>query len=408
VFPHFVILGDEHLHPSERTISKVEFLIDDANVLFSDFDAFRWLIDARPYIHRIAHANGIDRPIAIGPHPQIFYFTGKEEIFTASTALGRVSASHAPAFNPFQTDGGTMKNRVPVAIAFVEAVDFHEAIARASRVIEYLGLIVGRPQNVVRLSLHIGPDHSKCPLVVYWSMRPRRKSFSGLPVPHAGDILLFAIAQPAEFARVLECWFARESDWHEARRRFFNSFARQRTYDIDRLVGAANMFDILPTSAVPDSVTIPVCLGLAQKASRELFRALPQTLERDIILGALGRIGKSSLKHKVRHRADRLAQLAGEWFPDLLTVVDESVNCRNYYVHGSETTFDYDRNFNAVVFFTDTLEFVFAASDLIEAGWDIRSWIMQGTTMSHPFGRYRVNYPLALKNLNKLLRKPNP
>jgi hypothetical protein len=77
VFPHFVILGNRHLHPADPTISRVEFLIDDANTLFYDFEAFGWLLDARPYIHQIANADLTDRPIAIGPNPQIFYFSGK-------------------------------------------------------------------------------------------------------------------------------------------------------------------------------------------------------------------------------------------------------------------------------------------------------------------------------------------
>lgn len=68
--------------------------------------------------------------------------------------------------------------------------------------------------------------------------------------------------------------------------------------------------------------------------------------------------------------------------------------------------FDYDRNFEAVTFFTNTLEFVFATSDLIDAGWDARSWISHGTTMTHPFGQYRANYPFALKCLKTLLAAP--
>ncbi len=407
VLPNFILLGDEHLHPAEQTISEIEFLVDDANVLFHDPAAFGWLIDARPYIDQIAHANRVDRRCVIGPHPQIFYFTGKEEIFTASTSFGRVSASHCPVFNPFQNDGGTLKDRVTVAISFVDPVDFHEAIAKASRLIEYLGLVVGRPQNVVGLWLHVGPDRSKSPLEVHWCMRPKRKSSSKLPAPQSFDILLNAVALPEDFARVLKSWAAREADWHDARWRFFSSFAQLRMYTIDRLVGAANMFDILPNSAVPDVVPITDGLAHAQEESRRLFRDLPRTPERDSILGALGRIGRSNLKQKVRHRAARLVESAGEWFPELLTVIDESVNCRNYYVHGTEAPLDYDRNFNAVIFFTDTLEFVFAASDLIEAGWDIRSWIRQGTTMSHPFGRYRASYQIALKYLMNLLSKPN-
>jgi hypothetical protein len=66
---------------------------------------------------------------------------------------------------------------------------------------------------------------------------------------------------------------------------------------------------------------------------------------------------------------------AGEWsFPDSYLVLDEAVNCRNHYVHGSRAKIDDQEHFfETVPFFTDTLEFVFAASDLIEAGWNITS-----------------------------------
>jgi hypothetical protein len=95
--------------------------------------------------------------------------------------------------------------------------------------------------------------------------------------------------------------------------------------------------------------------------------------------------------------------MVGERFPELLTIGDEAVNCSNYYVHGGKPRFDYNANFNVVSFFTETLEFVFAASDLVEAGWDIKSWANVPTTMSHPFARFRVAYPMHLKELKALL-----
>jgi hypothetical protein len=57
-----------------------------------------------------------------------------------------------------------------------------------------------------------------------------------------------------------------------------------------------------------------------------------------------------------------------------------------------QTSFRLQQNFDAVVFFTDTLEFVFATSDLIEAGWDVKAWSKTDMTMSHTFGRYLVTY----------------
>jgi hypothetical protein len=274
-------------------------------------------------------------------------------------------------------------------------------------VIDYLGLIVGRPQNLVDLYLHVGLERDK-PIILktYWSMPPKRNRSSETERPNSFDVLLDAVRHSEEFSLVMSQWLERQKDWRSARWRFFNSFSKQRHYDIDRLIASANMFDILPDSAVPVSIDLSEELKSAQLASRKLFRALSQSPERDSVLGALGRLGKSNLKHKVRHRVREIAESSHEWLPDLAMVTDEAVNCRNYYVHGTDRRFDYDQNFSAVIFFTDTLEFVFAASDLVEAGWDLRSWISRGTTASHPFSRYRVNYPLALKQLKALIREP--
>lgn len=407
VFPHFVILGDDHLDPRKRVISAVEFLIDDASVLFTDFDAFGWLFDARPHIEQIANANNIGRHIMTGSNPQIFYFTGIEEIFKSSTSLGEVSAKRVPAFNPFTVEGRILESRITISIAFAEEIDFREAISRTSRVIEYLGMIVGRPQALLGLGVQIGRDPEKPPLRVHWSMPPRRDPEIEWPKPGSFDILLNAVLEPEEFSSVLANWLERQTEWQDARFRFFTSFAKQRMHDIDRLVGAANMFDILPDSAFPAVVPIPEDLACARTAARKLFLDLPQSTERDGVLGALGRVGKSSLKHKARHRADKITEVAGEWFPQLTTVTDEAVRCRNFYVHGSERRFDYENNAAAISFFIDTLEFVFGASDLIESGWNIRSWIQHGTTATHPFGWYRASYLLALPKLKALLAQPS-
>jgi len=59
-----------------------------------------------------------------------------------------------------------------------------------------------------------------------------------------------------------------------------------------------------------------------------------------------------------------------------------------------------------MVFFVDTLEFVFAASDLVEAGWDVKAWSAKPTGTSHPFGAYRISYAMHLRKLKALLLPP--
>jgi hypothetical protein len=60
IFPHYVVHGDHHIGPAEKKITAVHFVMDDAATLFYDFDAFGSLIDARPFIKQIAHANGLE------------------------------------------------------------------------------------------------------------------------------------------------------------------------------------------------------------------------------------------------------------------------------------------------------------------------------------------------------------
>ncbi|MGB8032044.1 MAG: HEPN domain-containing protein [Terracidiphilus sp.] len=404
IFPHYVVQGDRHIDPNEKIIDEVSFLVDDAGTLFSDFDAFGSVLDARPFIDEIVKAHVPNRRVETGDDARLIYFTGKTNISTVETVYGKVSVDRRPGFDFGGAGGAYIQNKVVISIRFHTGLAFHEALSRASVLIDYLGMLVGRPQNLIALGLRIGIEtDSPAALDVDWSWAPKRDKSIESSQPDSFDVMVDAVRAPTEFANVLKNWLERQEAWHGARWRFFRSFEKQRHYDPDRLIGAANMFDILPSSAVPSDIALTEELSRAQIASRAMFRDLPQSPERDSVLGALGRLGKSSLKHKVRYRAQKLLDVATEWAPEFFKVTDAAVNCRNYYVHGTEPQFDYDRNFDLVTFFTDTLEFVFAASDLVEAGWDLKSWMTQGTTMSHPFGRYRVNYRIGLKRLAEAL-----
>ena len=81
----------------------------------------------------------------------------------------------------------------------------------------------------------------------------------------------------------------------------------------------------------------------------------------------------------------------------------QAVLCRNHFVHGSEEAFDYWEEAGAFAFLADTLEFVFAASDLIELGWDYTSWREKGSTLSHRFGAYVDAYNMNLRMLKELI-----
>jgi hypothetical protein len=404
LFPHYVIFGNQHINSSDRVIKELRFTVDDAKTIFYDFDSFGAVIDARPHMERIADAIKSDRKIEIGDHPQLFYFTGKYEIIAVDTVLGEISVNHGFGGGYPGPGGIQFDNTIWLNISFDSERTVTEAIESVFDSLRFLEVMAGRPQNLLKLEFFPGntADYSNV-LDVYWCMPPRRNPDNESSEPHPADLPIRAAIDKDEFTIVLKRWLERQNERRVARGRFSTAFAYQNRYCTDRIVGAANMFDIMPRSAYSETVTLDSDLETARDESRKAFKELPNSPERDSVLSALGRIGTLTLKRKIRARADMITDIVGDKFPELDVIVDQAVNCRNHYVHGSEPKFDYEKHIDQVHFFTDTLEFVFAASDLLEAGWDISAWIKRGSTQSHPFGEYRVNYALRLRELKKLL-----
>jgi len=405
VFPHFAIFGDEHIASSDRKITEASFLIDDAASVFYDFDAFGSVFDGRAHMEAIAASKkAAGREIPIGEHPHVFYFTGKREIVSVETTLGTVSATHNYSYSMPGPSGIKLENKIHVNVAFKENATVAEAVASVDILLRFLEVIAGRPQNVLRLLFRIQSADDKPTLLdAYWCMPPSRDGDSGDRRPHPGDLPIQAARTPDYFASVLKNWLARHDEWRNARFRFSSSFACQHRFTIDRIVGAANMFDILPSSAVPATVVLPQDVKDAKKACSDTFKRLPKSPERESVLNALGRLGKSSLRQKIRSRAKLILDVIPERFPELDLVIQEAVDCRNYFVHGSKAKIDYGKDFDLVSFYTEALEFIFAASDLLECGWDIKAWSTQSSTVSHPFDRFRHGYGPGLAELKKAL-----
>lgn len=409
VFPHFVLLGRQHLLPDSREVTHVSFSVSDGYVIFNDFAAFGEVIRNRQeHIELVAKAElEHGRQLAVGQHPMLFYFTGKFEIFNAKTAVGTVSATHAPSYSSPGPRGIKVENQIRVNIEFDAPVDVEGATRSVSMLLRFLEIVAGRKQRVEQLTLLTpaqGGGH--CALDVYWSMSsPGVHSSDSGRGPNSYDLPIQAAREPAAFSAILSRWVARDTELLASRARFSTAFGHQRSYTVDRLVGAANMFDILPPSVVPSVVNLSPEMEDARAKARALFKALPNSAERNSVLGILGRLGQATLKHKVRSRAALVTQRAAAMFPELELVVDEAVDCRNHFVHGSGTKMDYEQNFDQVVFFTDTLEFVFAASDLIECGWNAALWSQKMSSLTHPFDRFLKGYNEALEDLKRVLKE---
>ena len=106
-------------------------------------------------------------------------------------------------------------------------------------------------------------------------------------------------------------------------------------YNEDRVVRAANAFDLVPNCEFAGDISVSSDMQRAVRETRTLFKSLPVSDERDSVLGALGRVEEWNLKRKIRYRERNLIDAIGESLPELGMVTDEAVNFRNYYVHGS-------------------------------------------------------------------------
>ena len=272
--------------------------------------------------------------------------------------MGFVAVEHQPTLTT-SYGGGKIDNRIAVSVRFPSPLDARETEKIVARICRFLGILAGRPQNLLHFTVWKDHDGQPYRSTVYMNMllrRPEEHEFSKLSNPVLA--LTNTADQPEEFSRLMSMWLERDETWDPARSRFFTGWRKQRWYDEDRMVGAANAFDLIPQDAVPDS----------------------------------------TLKEKVRNRSRLITAAIGETTPEIDLVTDAAVDLRHYFVHGDrpgERRRELKRFF---MFLTDTLEFVFCASDLIESGWDMRSWLNKNVRMNS-FGWYLRNYP---ENLAKL------
>lgn len=413
-FPHFAVFGDQHVSPDEKKITGVSFTVDDADILFYDPGLFGAVTEIdketelRRFVEQVAQYNDYGPEIEIAEHPQVFYCSGKTEIFKAETRLGTVSASRDIKGTFGNSKGFKVENAVSVNLEFTEAFNVSDAVEKTFKVLRFLELLAGRPQNLLKFLVHKETGQTKPEeLEVYGSSFPRYDRPENKQVSHK---LVNPARNPEEFSRVLTNWLERHDSRLYARSKFFYSFGK-RVYDADRLVSAAGMFDVLPKKDFPRKPELDQKIRTAVEESKGIWKDTLKHTEGNnesekqckSILDTLSRLEKSvTLREKICHRAQNVIEKIGDELPELDWVIGKAVICRNHYTHRDEL--EAIRNCDKVKnFLTDTLEFVFAVSELIEAGWDIENWNYNRST--HPFGHYLGNYKSYLENYREDLEK---
>ncbi len=403
---YYVTFGDYHVNDTDSNVSQILFSLDDSTTLFQGIDTFGTLRCSSGTLRKVLDSEKPRNKISVCDHPLIAYYTGEKEIFSSTTNIGKIFAGHSLNVGFGGPDGAHLKNKIFIGIKFEEAITTELALSRMRQTLRFFSLMVGTTQYPTEIKIVWGANSPPKVVDVYASMYPEPKE----PVeddPTIRDTLINAAHDPDEFARVLKTWLERDAAWSNARLSFSSGWENNNVFVEDRMIRSANTFDFLPDSEFPDSETISENLVLATEEAKKIFRKLPECMDRNSVLSALGRVGKLTLKRKIHHRSQVLIEVIEDWIPDILVVVDEAVDCRNFFVHGGEAKINYEAEMATVVFLTNTLEFIFAASDLVDAGWDIRDWRRSGRGSFHPFGYYLINYAGNLQSLKVLLESAN-
>ena len=406
VYSDFVVLGNRHFEPDTMAVSTARFVIDEASALFYDFDAFGMVLDPKRHIRRIANANRevTQRAVKTGSSAQILYFSGKRTVFSTKTAIGTISVNHNINFKVPDANGLLLADKVSIDIDFSTGVDFQQAIERVLTVLHYMELMIGRPQFILELSINDKPrDVCPLPLKVYWAHAPARDPLGEGRRSHPGDVLINGGIEPRAFANTMRRWLGLQNRRSIARNRFSESLSNQYHFHIDRLVGAANMFDLLAKDAKHPKKRLPKGLKVAKAQCVTILRKLPTSDETAAVLQVLGEIGRRKLRDSIADRAEIVNKALKGRLMEIDLVIREAVLCRNQFVHGTVKRVDYGVRSQHIPFFIEMLEFIFGTSELIEAGWDIAKWAGKGHGGTHPFGNFLTGYLEHLTQLKKTL-----
>ncbi len=269
--------------------------------------------------------------------------------------------------------------------------------------------MVGRTQNILEINIFTNiytGDNTDLPTPVpgaevYVSMNPKHRRSHEEDKPSVHNLLMDPIRHSEAFSSVLKAWLDRDEKWRTARVRLSSGWG-ERDYGYDRIIRVANVFDLLPKGEFGDDEPLSQKMQAAVKKTRETFRCLPESSDRDMVLNTLGRVGSWTLKKKIHRRAESITEAIGSEIPEFQTVIDRAVDCRNLYVHGNHSGDSSGSCDSCLPFLTDTLEFVFFASDLVDAGWDIESWYNKKPRLrGHPFLNYLTGYERNLAGLLK-------
>jgi hypothetical protein len=390
LIPHFVAIGPRHLDTDRKVISQIIFTTTAATSLFFDHAAFG-----------TAHVKNIKRLMPAWAKKdrreiqssQLFYHVDRGPIFSVKSRDIEFEAFNGISYGNPSPRGISLTNEVRIALKFKRPVKLSEAI-KAIWEFRAFCEIVSHSKHAIRniILRHNRADERESFIRLYSA----DDDPAGQDETDFRDNLISGGMNRKEFEHVFGAWVERQASHADARLRIVQGIRGGRTYTVDRLVGAANAFDLLPAalfgkSAIPKYVR----KRLAELTSKAKTLKPPY---RDQILSNLNRVKGFTLRQKIESRFRSLPLRLRKRLPEMEFLIDHCVRTRNYFVHGSKPKLSVTATRGFLFLFTDTLEFLFITSELAECGWNVNRWMKSPGGMAR-FKDYLHSYEALLKEV---------
>ena len=389
VFPHFALIGSRHFAWGEQAFTSVSFKADDLGLLFSRRGTFgsAWIDPQK--LAEVLDTTLTARNAELGGSPAIFYFTGRRSSDPINLQIGTFSTEIIFTGNVSNITGISCPAETIATLTYEAPKTLDEIIDDITSILDFVATITGRHQGVRDIT-SVATHDSSSPMVdkisVHWSLAPR--SVESSPSNHR-DLPITPDISEEDFNKVFSNWIRRHDDWVTARSRILRWQKHGHIYDENRLIAAANAFDILPDSTYPEVGKLSEETALKKDRCKEIIMELEHGNERNQILGTLNFWG-SKLLDKLLHKSKIVKVSFNQHFQDLDEVLKIALKARNFYVHGND--YGHKHYDHLTAFLTDTLEFVFVASDLIECGWNASQWSERKPSFGHPMARFFYSY----------------
>jgi len=388
LFPNRVLIGPRHLDPREKEIVKLTFCFTKANMLFYDWGTFGHIIYEHPLSYGqkreiLQYVRKSPRRRRRGGRLDLYFHWDREPIIEVKTALGTITAHTDAGYQCTATDGLNLQGQVRVHVKFSSPQELDEVLRIQFIIMEFFEFVAQGRQNLTHIEVAHKDGDQEAPLLLFLSHDQNDEVDSLEPT----DALVNGGIHSEEFERMLKAWLETHDSRSGARRRFVDGFRSGGSYSADRLVGAANAFDLLPAGDFGSARTpSPDVEALISAIKTDIDKAATSSKDiaeyRERLRNALGSARRSGLRSKILAcYADLPADLKKR-LPEMEWLVGHCVRARNFFVHGTEEKMTADQVYSHATFFTDTLEFIFAAYELKKCGWDVVRWLGESFSRS--------------------------